>query len=178
MSPRAFGPCAVLCVATALFSACGSKATPAQPASATPRSAPLHFRYALTDGRTWLTSDALRGKPALLSFLTTYDLISQAQARFLNGIAQRRGKQVQVAAIVLESVENRPLMVAFHDGLELAYPLAIADADVISGEGPFGDVHVVPTTVVLDAEGRLVWKNVGLAREEAIEDVLGSLGGG
>jgi hypothetical protein len=111
----------------------------------------------------------------VLGFLTTYDVGSQAQARFLNGIARRLDGRVQVAAIMLERADNRPLIIAFRDGLELGYPVAIGDAGLISGTGPFGDVHAVPATVVLDAEARLVWKKLGLAAEEEIERVLRNL---
>jgi hypothetical protein len=162
----------LLCLATG----CGSAPPPPQPVFASiARSAPVHFQYQLIDGRNWLGSEALRGRPTVLSFLTTYDVGSQAQARFLNGLAQRLGGRVQVAAIMLESADNRPLIIAFRDGLDLGYPVALGDADVISGGGPFGDVHVVPATVVLDAEARLVWKKLGLAREEEIEKVLRGL---
>jgi hypothetical protein len=111
----------------------------------------------------------------VLGFLATYDIASQAQARFLNAIAQRHGGRVQVAIVVLETAENRPLVIAFRDGLDLAYPVAMGDAEIISGEGPFGDVHIVPATVVLDAEARLVWKKLGIVREDEIEKVLREL---
>jgi hypothetical protein len=139
------------------------------------RTAPLHFQYPIIDGRSWLSADTLRGRPTVLGFLTTYDLASQAQARFLNGIARRVAGRVQIAAVMLERAENRPLLIAFRDGLDLAYPVAMADADVIGGAGPFGDVHVVPSTVVLDAEARLVWRKRGIAQEEEIEKVLRDL---
>ena len=156
--------------------ACASEPPPPQPVFASAaRSAPLRFQYPLVDGRGWLGSDSLRGRPTVLGFLTTYDVASQAQARFLNGLAQRYGSRVQVAAVMLEGGDNRPLILAFRDGLSLVYPLALGDAEMIGGGGPFGDVHVVPSTVVLDAEGRLVWKHVGIAPEEMIEKVLKDL---
>ena len=42
----------------------------------------------------------------------------------------------------------------------------------LPAEGPFGDVHAVPSTVVLDSENRLVWKHVGLAKEDELERAL------
>ncbi len=166
----------ILLVALALSAACASEPPPSQPVFASvTRSAPLHFQYPLIDGRSWLTADALRGHPTIIGFLTTYDLASQAQARFLNGLVRRLAGRVQVAAVMLERTENRPLIIAFRDGLNLGYPVAIGDADIISGEGPFGDVHVVPSTVVLDAQGRLVWKKLGLAGEEELEKVVKDL---
>jgi thiol-disulfide isomerase/thioredoxin len=166
------GITAMLC---ALMS-CASEPPPPQPVFASvAKSAPLHFQYQLIDGKGWLGAETLHGRPTVIGFLTTYDLASQAEARFLNGILQRHAGKIQVAAVVLEGVDNRPLVIAFRDGLGLGFPVAMADATLISGRGPFGDVHAVPAIVLLDGEGRLVWKKVGLAREEEIENALREL---
>src|SRR5688500_2275334 len=91
--------------------ACASEPPPPQPVFASvAKSAPLSFQYQLIDGRSWLSSESLRGRPAVLGFLTSYDLASQAQARFLNGIARRLGGRIQIGAIMLERIENRPLI--------------------------------------------------------------------
>jgi hypothetical protein len=163
-------------VASALALACSAERPPAQPLFADmPRGSPLRFRYELAEGKGLLAAEQLRGRPTVIVFLTTYDLASQAQARFLSGISRRRGTSLHAAAIVLEPPENRPLAVAFRDALRLDYPVAMADAALIAGEGPFGDVHAVPSTVVLDPEGRLVWRRVGLAKEDEIENALKGL---
>jgi hypothetical protein len=140
-----------------------------------PRGSSLHFRYDLADGKGTLGAEALRGRPSVIVFVTTYDLASQAQVRFLAGIALRHGPRIHAAAIVLEPSENRPLVLAFRDALKLDYPVAMGDASLIAGEGPFGDVHAVPSIVVLDSESRLVWRHVGLSKEEEIENVLRGL---
>ncbi|HKQ71009.1 MAG TPA: TlpA family protein disulfide reductase [Polyangiaceae bacterium] len=159
-----------------LLLSCAAERPASQPAFAeTNRSSPLQFRYELVDGKGWLASEMLRGRPTVLAFLTTYDLGSQAEARFLAGVAKRHVPRINAAAIVLETPQNRPLMVAFRDALRLDYPVAIGDSGLIRGEGPFGDVHVVPSVVVLDAESRLVRKHFGLAKEDDIEDALRGL---
>jgi hypothetical protein len=140
-----------------------------------PRSAPLHFSYPLADGSGSLDSDALRGRTTLIAFLTTYDLASQAEARFVSHVVRTHAPRINAAAIVLERIENQPLVVAFRDGLGLTYPVAMGDAAVIGGEGPFGDVHAVPSVVMLDAEGRLVWKHIGLAKDDELERALRGL---
>jgi len=66
-------------------------------------------------------------------------------------------------------------VVAYRDALKLEYPVAMGDAPLIAGEGPFGDVHTVPSTVVLDSEGRLVRRRVGLTNEAEIESMLAGL---
>ena len=171
----AAGRIGIIAMLCALFG-CASEPPPPQPVFASVnKSPPLHFQYQLIDGKGWLGSEAMHGRPSVIGFLATYDLASQAQARFLNGILQRRAGKVQVAAVVLERADNRPLVIAFRDGLGLGYPVAMADAALIAGGGPFGDVAAVPATVVLDSDGRLVWKKLGIAREDEIEKALPQL---
>ena len=166
----------LLFVASALGLACAAERPAPQPLFAElPRGLPLHFRFELADGKGVLAPEPWRGRPTVVVFLTTYDLASQAQARFLSGIARRHGPTLHAAAVMLEPADNRPLVVAFRDALRLDYPVAMGDATVIAGEGPFGDVHAVPSTVVLDSEGRLVWRRVGLSKEDEIENVLRGL---
>ena len=159
-----------------LGQACSSERPAVQaPLTAPPRGTPLHFRYELVDGKGVLGSDALRGRPTVVAFVATYDLASQAQARFISGVVRRRGSSVQAAMIVLEPPENRPLAIAFRDALRLPYPVAMGDDALIAGEGPFGDIHAVPSIVVIDAEGRLVWRHIGLSKESEIDDALKGL---
>jgi len=166
------GVVAMLCA----LADCASEPPPPQPVFASVvKSAPVRFQYQLIDGKGWLGAETMHGRPSLIGFITTYDMASQAQARFLNGILQKHVGKVQVAAIVLERADNRPLVIAFRDGLGLGFPVAMGDADLIGGRGPFGDVHAVPATVLLDTEGRLVWKKLGLATEEEIEKALREL---
>jgi hypothetical protein len=166
-----------LLAALPLAIACTAERPPPQPVFAeVPRSSPLHFSYALAEGKGALGSDRLRGRPSVLVFVTTYDIASQAQVRFLSGVARRLVGRIHAAAIVLEPPDNRPIVIAFRDALKLEYPVAMGDPPLIAGEGPFGDVHTVPSTVVLDSEGRLVRRRVGLlANEEEIENMIRGL---
>ena len=113
---------------------------------------------------------ALKGRPAILIFITTYDLASQAQARFLSTFHRHR-HDVGAAAIMLEFEDNRPLVVMFRDSLGLRYPVVLGDADAIAGKGPFGDVSV-PTTILLNAAGRIVWRRPGIVTDAEMEDAL------
>ncbi len=102
----------------------------------------------------------------MIAFLATYDIVSQAQARFLATVYRARAAEINVAVVVLEPPENRPLAEAFRDALHLEFPVAMGDAETIAGHGPLGDVHAVPTTVVLDAKGRIVSKLIGLQKDD------------
>ena len=72
--------------------------------------------------------------------------------------------------------ENRPLARIFRDAVGLPFPLAMADAAAIAGRGAFTGIDTVPSVVVLDHEGREVWRKVGVAHADelirAVRDAL------
>jgi hypothetical protein len=154
---------------------CAPRSTGAEVGGALPRSSAVAFSYARVDGQGFLTDEALRGRVSVIAFMTTYDLGSQAEARFVSAVMRRHVPRINAAAVILEPLVNAPLVRAFAETLDLPYPLAWADAETIAGRGPFGDVHTVPTTVVLDREGRRSWKGVGLVKEDELSAVLDRL---
>lgn len=165
---------APLVASAALLSsaACGAPpATDAPPATALGVGPRLRFEYVTTDGLA-LSSETLAGRLSVVAFLATYDVASQAQARFLSSISRSHTPRINVAALVLEQPENKPLVEAFVGVLHLNYPVALADAATIAGEGPFAGLHHVPSVVILDREGREAWRHIGLTDEAALDAAL------
>jgi hypothetical protein len=119
-----------------------------------------------------LTSAAVRGRPAVIALLATYDLASQAQAKFLaQSIAHARGR-VRAVAVLLDPPENRPLAAAFGAALGLTFPIAVADRATIAGRGAFGPLHEVPSLIVLDSEGRVAWQRTALTKDDELDAVI------
>jgi hypothetical protein len=94
---------------------------------------------------------------------------SQAEARYLAMLEHQHTPRVNVAALMLEAPENRPLVEAFVASLGLGYPVALADAATIAGDGPFPGLHHVPSVVVIDRAGREAWRHLGFVNEAALE---------
>ncbi|HTN86460.1 MAG TPA: TlpA disulfide reductase family protein [Sorangium sp.] len=141
-------------------------------AAASPARGPaLTFSYETLDGRE-LSTASLAGRLSVIGFVATYDVASQAEARFLAGLFRDHTPRINAALLVLEASENRPLVEAFVAALKLPYPVALADAPTIAGEGPFAGLHHVPSVVILDADGREAFRHVGLITQEALDEVL------
>lgn len=154
------------------LSACAS--APAQsPDEATPvqRGPRVDFMFMALDG-TPLSTESLAGRYSVLAFVTTYDTASQAQARFVARVMTKHVPRINAGALVLEPETNKPLVEAFAHTLELPYPVAIADAATIAGEGPFQGLHHVPSVLILDRQGHAAWVHLGLATAEQIEAAL------
>jgi hypothetical protein len=146
--------------------------------STTPSSGALDYSFDSLDGRP-LTSAAMRGKLTVVAFVTTYDLESQAQVDYLATMAKHDGDRVNYAVVALEPAENRELVEAFRrfvaDKFGVALLTAVGDAATIAGAGPFGDVHVVPTVVVLDRSGKVGWRKTGLSKSDEIRIAMARL---
>jgi hypothetical protein len=108
----------------------------------------------------------------VIGFVTTYDVASQAEARFLAGLLRDHKPRLNVALLVLEPPENRPLVEAFAATLKLPYPVALAGAATIAGEGPFAGLHHVPSVVILDREGREALRQLGFTTQNALEELV------
>jgi hypothetical protein len=105
-----------------------------------------------------VNSTSTRGKPTVMTFVTTGSLPAQAQVDYLVAMAKNDGDRVNYAVVALDNGESRELVELYAKALSIPFPVAMADAQTRSGAGAFGDVSAVPVTVVLDRAGRVVWR--------------------
>jgi hypothetical protein len=138
---------------------------------------PISFGYPTLDGQM-LSTSSIAGRYTVLSFITTYDHFSHAQARFLSTVINKHVPRINAGLIVLEPPQNKVLVEAFVKVVAPPYPVAMADEATIRGEGPFLDLHEVPSTVILDPSGREVWRHKGLASNDMIDLALNAVRAG
>lgn len=148
---------------------------PEVPPAPPPSSAPVEFGYPTTGGGR-LTSAELRGRFTVLALVATYDLASQAQLKVLGLVLRNHSPRVNVAAIVLGPPENAPLVEAYATGLRLPFPIALADERTVEGRGPFEGLRHVPSIVILDRDGREVFRHVGAMDEKPLHAELARVG--
>ena len=157
-------------VVAVLLCACASQAGPAASASAR-RGEPVYFAFGTTEGGEF-SSESTRGRATAILFATTFDLASQAEARHLNDVLRTYRPRINAGVVVLEAPKYATFAEVFRTSLGLTYPVAIADAGTLLGEGPFGNVDRVPTLIVLDRDGREVKRLIGLQKPSEIESAL------
>jgi hypothetical protein len=174
MSPSKL-PFLLAFTALALVVSCGGEAVrEADSPALVDRGPPIVFSYPTVDGSV-LSSDALLGRYTVLGFVATYDEHSHAQALFLTRVVRHHVPRINAGVIVLEPEANRVLIEAFKSVVDPPYPVAIADEATIAGVGPFQELHHVPSIVILDPQGRLAWRHLGIAGNDVIDAALRAL---
>jgi hypothetical protein len=161
------------CLAVAVL--CGCSPAPEPPprsiAADAPRAEPLRFAFVTLDGRP-VTAATYHGRMTVVALVATYDSASQAQALFVETAFRKHTPRINALMLVLEPESNRTLVETFVEVLALHYDVAFADADTIAGEGPFRGLHHVPSIVLLDKNGREVWRNLGVIDDRALGEAI------
>ncbi len=165
-------PCLFVAVTVLGCSSTDGPAVPSAPVIELeePTPAPT-FAFTSLEGER-IDNRSLLGRMSIIGMVATYDTPSQAQARFLSGLMRRHVPRINVLLLALEPPANLPLVEAFAAALDVPYPVAMADADTIAGRGPFRGMQHVPSVIVLDRQGRVVWRHIGLVREGELAEVL------
>lgn len=138
-----------------------------KPGAPAPTDRPVAYVFDSLDARS-VSSDAMRGKPTVIAFVTTGDLVGQAQVDFLVAMAKNDREKVSYALVALHPRREIVLVDTYVKTLNVEFPVALADAAATSDKGPFGEIPAVPTVVVLDRLGRIVWKHTGLAKPDEL----------
>lgn len=119
-----------------------------------------------------VSSETTRGRATALVFITTFDLASQLVARRLGDVVVSFTPRANAAAVVVEAPAYAELLPSYRSALSLPYPVVMADFATQRGAGPFGSVTHVPTLVVLDRDGREVFRRQGSVELEEIRAAL------
>jgi hypothetical protein len=141
---------------------------------AAPRAAPVDFAFPTADDGRLVNSETTRGRATVLAFITTYDMVSQLVVRRLGELIVRFTPRANAAAIVLEAPRYADLVPAYRDSLGLPFPVVMADFATQQGTGYFGDIDKVPVVVILDRDGREVWRHQGPLDTAELESALRS----
>jgi hypothetical protein len=168
----------MLCVSL-ISVGCGGRASPPplSTSSPTPPSGPpVDFAFETLEGKS-IDSAATRGRAMAVLFVATYDLASQVMAQRLEAVLRVPSPRANGLLVVLEAPQYAQLAAAFRDSLGLTLPVAMADADTIAGRSFFGPVPRIPTLIVLDREGRELWRRPGVATHGDIEKSLATATG-
>jgi thiol-disulfide isomerase/thioredoxin len=101
-------------------------------------------------------AEDLSGRVVLVNFMATWCFPCVAELPTLEALQRDYGPQgFQVVAVGMD-LEGAKVLAPFADHYELRYPVLVADETIISGQSVFGQIVVLPTSILLDRQGRAV----------------------
>lgn len=130
----------------------------------------LDFAFDSLDERP-VSSASTRGKLTVIAFVTTDSLPAQAQVDFLVPMAKHDADRVNYAVVVVGT--DRELVELYAKSLSLKFPVAWLQPTQMAVAEAFGDISVVPVTVLLDRGGHPVWRAQGrVARPDEMRKAM------
>ncbi|MDO5617493.1 TlpA family protein disulfide reductase [Kocuria sp.] len=134
------------------------------------RGEPVDFSGTLFDG-TEVTAAELRGKPALLNFWYAGCAPCRKEAPDLVEMAHEHDGAIAFYGVNVR--DERATAEAFERTFEIPYPsFEDRDGGVLLALSKFVPPQAVPTTIILDAEGRVASRVLGIAEPSILKALL------
>jgi thiol-disulfide isomerase/thioredoxin len=160
-------------IALLALAACASS-TPGLEGTVIP-SAPVSLRIDRIDGPV-LTLGSLRGRVVLVTVFTTWADYALLEVPKMKKLATTYdSKDFVVVAIALDT--NPKMVRIFARTFDIPYYVGTIDdpAAFTSESGPFGKITLIPTSLLLDREGRIAARMDGLWPDGILEEAVGRL---
>jgi thiol-disulfide isomerase/thioredoxin len=128
------------------------------------------FEVRTLDGRSVSASD-FRGKVTLLNFWATWCGPCRSEIPALVALQQKYKDQLQIVGI---SEDEAPpdMVAAFARDMKMNYPVAMTTPEM---EKRFPGISALPTTYVIDRDGRIVQKHIGMLSPAQTEQEVRAL---
>src|SRR6266849_9202683 len=128
------------------------------------------FKLSGLDGKPVTLADS-RGKVILLNFWATWCGPCRAEIPDLVELQNKYKDRLQILGLVVDE-DDQDAIKEFAEKFGINYPVAIAGNDI---RFQYGGIAALPTSFVLDAEGRIVQKHEGLRDPVLYETEIRSL---
>lgn len=115
---------------------------------------------------------ALSGRVVLVHFFATWCFPCLQEVPALRALQERYGPRGLTVVGVGMDLDGGRTLAPFARTFELPYPVLVADDALRAGSTGYGRIHELPSTVLLDTEGRAVAGWTGLAPPERVAELV------
>jgi thiol-disulfide isomerase/thioredoxin len=127
------------------------------------------FRHGGLNGE-WVDAKDFAGRVVLVNFWATWCAPCRREMPALNDINQQYGDDVAVVGLAIDDLEA---VRDFTAELEVSYPIAVGNADVMATQRAWGNsAGALPYTVLVDRTGVIRWQHLGEASAAQLEQVI------
>ena len=161
---------AIVALALWVAGCAGQSGNPPPKVDASPYLAELQRLPVLGGG--WIDGSQLAGKVVVVQFLATWCFPCIATAPRLQEIYDHDQARGLVAIAVGMDLEGPQVLRPFADQLGLRFPVLVADDALRNGQTAFGKVGLLPTTLIIGRDGRVVTVYAGVAEQGTLEPLI------
>jgi peroxiredoxin len=116
------------------------------------------------DGKTYST-ESLKGKVVVLNFWATWCPPCRAEIPAFKSVYDKyKGKGVEIVGVSLDH-KGWDVITPFLDQYKLNYPVVLGGAEIAKA---YGNVRSIPTTFIIDRDGKVIDSHVGAMSEEQL----------
>jgi hypothetical protein len=132
------------------------------------------YRFESLEGPP-LSMTTLRGRPVLLTVISTWADPAMVEVPVYKRLHERYGERLTVVCVVLD--DNPGMARIFRDTFAIPYQVVtVADPPGFTGPGgPLGPIGSIPTSVLIDAEGRIVARMDGMWDPDLLDRAISTL---
>ncbi len=146
-------------------------------ASQTKRGLPkgqIAFRARTLDGQT-VSLGSLRGKVVLVTVMATWSDPALIEVTMFKRLVERYPERLEILCLALD--DDPKMVQIFQETFSIPYRVATVDdpARFTSERGPFGPITVMPTSVLLNQEGKIAARMDGLWEPAVLQRALKTL---
>ena len=129
------------------------------------------FKLATIDGSEF-DSARLKGNVVLINFWATWCAPCRVEIPWFTEFKERYADRgFEIVGVALD-LENKDKILRFQQELEINYPLVLSDGKI---EEQAGGILGIPTTFLIDRDGRIVSKHIGLVSKETLQQAIETL---
>ena len=119
-----------------------------------------------------LSLEKCRNKVMMLDFFTTWSQPSMLAITSYSVLHKKYAEQgLCLVGIGMDDIGEQ-VLTPYVRGLDVPYPVLVANAQLKEGKSVFGDLSAIPILMIFDTQGRLAQVFIGLVPTEKIDTVL------